>query len=200
MTTIDDLTALYDDVHTIAVAKEQTFLHPVYREIIEASPFCAMATVGRDGTDCTPRGDGPGFVRVVDEHTLEMPDRKGNNRLDSLRNIVEDGRVSLLFLIPTRIDTMRVNGRAVITTDPETLAAHAIDGKPPATVIRITVDAAYLQCGKAVIRSKLWDAEEWAPTDDLPTAGQVFGSFKGVDFDITEFDQAYEPHLRDNLT
>lgn len=200
VTTIDDLTALYDDVHDIAIAKEQSFLHPVYRQIIEASPFCALATVGPDGTDCTPRGDGPGFIRVVDEHTLEMPDRKGNNRLDSLRNIVEDGRVSLLFLIPTRIDTMRVNGRAVITTDPETLASHAIDGKAPACVVRITVDAAYLQCGKAMIRSKLWEPEAWASTDGLPTAGQVFGSFEGVELDISEFDQAYEPALRDSLT
>ena len=91
------------------------FIAPVYQQLIEASPFCAFATVGPEGTDCTPRGYGPGFVRVIDEHTLEMPDRKGNNRLDSLRNIVADGRCSILFLIPNRIDSMRVNGR-----EPET--------------------------------------------------------------------------------
>ena len=198
ITDLDQLLALYGEVPTGAVTKERTSLHPMHQDLIAASPLCAFATVGPDGTDCTPRGDEPGFVRVVDEHTLELPDRKGNNRLDSLRNIVADGRCSLLFVIPHRIDTMRVNGRAIITTDPTTLASHAIDGKAPATVIRITVEAAYLQCGKAMIRSKLWDPSSCPAVDGLPTPGQLSAAFRdGVD--VTEYDAGYEMSLRENL-
>ncbi len=199
VTDVDELAALYGDVPLGAITKEQQSLHPVYQALIEASSFCALASVGPDGTDCTPRGDGPGFVRVVDEHTLELPDRKGNNRLDTLRNIVVDGRVSLLFLIPGRIDTMRVNGRAVITTDPEVLEAHAIDGKAPATVIRITVEAAYLQCGKAMIRSQLWEPDTWPDISGLPTAGQVSATFKDFPVDVEAYDANYEQGLRENL-
>ena len=196
---LDDLLLLYGNVATGAIVKEQSFLHPVFRPLIEAAPFCAFATVGVDGTDCTPRGDGPGFVKVIDEKTLEMPDRKGNNRLDSLRNIIEDGRVSLLFLIPTRIDTMRVNGRAIITTDPDTLDAHALDGKRPATVIRITVEAAYLQCGKAMIRSQMWDPSTWQSTEGLPTPGEVSATFKDYEVDVAAYDATYESDLRQHL-
>lgn len=199
ITTLDGLLALYGDISLGARTKEQTYLAPVYQELIRASPFCALTTVGPTGTDCTPRGDEPGFVRVIDEHTLELPDRRGNNRLDSLRNIVEDGRVSLLFLIPQRIDSMRVNGRAVITTDPDVLASHAIDGKAPATVIRITVEQAYSQCGKALIRSKLWDPDTWRPVDDLPTPGEISNSFKDFEMDVDTYDANYEADLRSKL-
>lgn len=198
VTELDQLLALYSEVPVGAITKERTELHPMHQELIAVSPFCAFASAGPDGTDCTPRGDGPGFVKVIDAHTLELPDRRGNNRLDTLRNIVADGRVSLLFLIPERIDTMRVNGRAIITTDPETLQAHAIDGKPPATVIRITVEAAYLQCGKALIRSQLWDPSSWESTDGLPTPGQLSAAFRdGVDPEA--YDASYEETLRQHL-
>lgn len=199
VTSLDELLSLYGDVSLGARTKEQTVIAPVYREMIEASPFCALTTVGPEGTDCTPRGDTPGFVRVVDEHTLELPDRKGNNRLDSMRNIIADGRVSLLFLIPKRIDSMRVNGRAVITTDPKVLASHAIDGKPPATVLRISVDQAYSQCGKALIRSQLWDPEAWGDVDHLPSPGQISNSFKDFEMDVEDYDKNYESDLRANL-
>lgn len=199
ITTLDDLLPLYGDVSLGARVKEQTHLAPVYQEMIAASPFCTLTTVGPEGTDCTPRGDSPGFVRVIDEHTLELPDRKGNNRLDSLRNIIRDGRVSLLFLIPTRIDSMRVNGRAVITTDPEVLSSHAIDGKAPATVIRITVERAYSQCGKAMIRAKLWQPDAWPSVKGLPTPGEISNSFKDFEMDIEAYDANYENDLRENL-
>lgn len=199
ITTLDDLLPLYGDISLGARTKEQTYLAPVYQDLIAASPFCALTTVGPEGTDCTPRGDEPGFVRVIDEHTLELPDRRGNNRIDSLRNIVKDGRVSLLFLIPTRIDSMRVNGRAVITTDPAVLASHAIDGKAPATVIRITVEQAYSQCGKAMIRSNLWNAEAWESVDGLPTPGEISNSFKDFEMDVATYDANYESDLREKL-
>ncbi len=199
ITSLDDLLPLYGEVSLGAQTKEQNHIAPVYREMIEASPFCVLATVGPDGTDCTPRGDEPGFVRVIDEHTLEIPDRKGNNRLDSLRNILQDGRVSLLFFIPGRIDSTRVNGRAVVTTDPDVLSSHAIDAKAPATVIRVTVDRAYSHCGKAMIRSHLWDPDAWPSTDGLPTPGQISNSFKDFDMDVEAYDANYESDLRQNL-
>ena len=199
ISTLDDLLALYGNISLGAQTKEQTFLAPVYQELIAASPFCALTSVGPNGTDCTPRGGAPGFVRIIDEHTLELADRRGNNRLDTLRNIVEDGRVSLLFLIPHRIDTMRVNGRAVITTDPAVLESHAIDGKAPATVIRISVDRAYTQCGKAMIRSKLWDPDAWASVDGLPTPGEISNSFKDFEMDVAAYDASYEADLTAKL-
>ena len=199
ITSLDQLLPLYGDVALGARTKEQDHLAPVYQEMIAASPFCVLTTVGPEGTDGTPRGDEPGFVRVVDEHTLELPDRKGNNRLDSLRNILRDGRVSLLFLIPGRIDSTRVNGRAVITTDPHVLASHAIDGKAPATVIRITVERVYSHCGKAMIRSNLWNPDDWPSIAGLPTPGQISNSFKDFEMDVEAYDANYERDLRQNL-
>lgn len=198
ITDLDDLLALYGTSPEGAITKEQPVIGEHYRALIEASPFCALATVGKAGLDCTPRGDEPGFVRVIDESTLEMPDRKGNNRLDSLRNILEDSHVALLFLIPGRKETMRVNGRATITVDPETLAAHAVDGKLPATVVRIAVDTAYFQCGKATMRSHLWNSEEWADISTLPSTGALSAAFRdGVD--VEEYDENLDQRLRDDM-
>jgi uncharacterized protein len=198
ITTLDELLALYGRSPEGALTKEQPTIAEAYRALIEASPFCSLATVGPDGLDCTPRGDQPGFVKVVDERTLEMPDRRGNNRLDSLRNIVNDPRVALLFLIPGRNETMRVNGRAVITTDPETLKAHAIEGKAPATVVRIAVETCYFQCGKAPMRSNLWNPDQWADISELPTTGAISASFRdGVD--VVEYDRNLEENLRSSM-
>lgn len=198
ITELDELLALYGKSPEGAITKEQPVLGEHYRALIESSPFCSLATVGPEGLDCTPRGDQPGFVKVVDERTLEMPDRKGNNRLDSLRNIISDPRIALLFLIPGRKETMRVNGRAVITTDAETLQAHTLDGKPPATVVRVTVDTCYFQCGKATMRSHLWDPEGWADIDHLPTTGTISASFRdGVD--VEDYDANLEERLQDDI-
>ena len=198
ITDLDELLALYGKSPEGAITKEQPVIGEHYRALIEASPFCSLATVGPEGLDCTPRGDDPGFVKVIDEHTLEMPDRKGNNRLDSLRNIISDPRVALLFLIPGRKETMRVNGRAAITTDQATLEAHALDGKPPATVVRVTVDTCYFQCGKATMRSHLWDPEGWADIEHLPTTGTISAAFRdGVD--VADYDATLEDRLRDDM-
>ncbi len=195
---LDDLLARYGRSSEGAIAKEQSLIGEHYRSLIEASPFCALATIGPEGLDCTPRGDAPGFVRVIDETTLEMPDRKGNNRLDSLRNIVANPFVALLFLIPGRNETMRVNGQAVIIDDPEAREAHAVDGKTPTTVIRVHVDTAYFQCGKAMMRSNLWAPERWAEISNLPTTGEMSASFRdGVD--AAEYDANAERHLRDTM-
>src|SRR5579884_4275487 len=143
ITTTEQLEALYSDApYGPALIKEVDRITPQYRKLIEASPFVVLATCGPEGLDCSPRGDPAGFVRVVDEHTLLIPDRRGNNRIDSLRNLVRDPRISLLFLIPGVGETMRINGRARICTDPALTESFAINGKVPKCVLVVTVERA----------------------------------------------------------
>src|SRR3954467_1699613 len=169
--TIEQLEAIYgfpNDASTVKVADRVT---PSYRVLIEKSPFAALATCGPEGLDCSPRGDLAGFVRIHDEKTLMMPDRRGNNRCDSLRNIVRDPRVALMFLIPGSGTTLRINGRAHLSTDPELLASFAIDGQAPRSVIVATVEAVYFQCARAVVRSELWNPARHVDPESLPTPG-----------------------------
>ena len=165
-------------------------LTPEYRAYIEACPFVALATGGPEGLDCSPRGDRPGFVQVRDERTLLLPDRRGNNRVDSLRNIVRDPRVGLLFFIPGSGNTLRVNGRAHLSTDPELLASFAMEGKAPRCVVVIAVDAVYFQCSRALMRSELWNPEKHVAPGRLPTPGQILAALTdnrvgGADYDRT---------------
>ncbi|TIO54762.1 MAG: pyridoxamine 5'-phosphate oxidase family protein, partial [Mesorhizobium sp.] len=139
-----------------SVVKELDHVIPEYAAFIEASPFVALATCGPEGLDCSPRGDLAGFVRLLDEKTLMMPDRRGNNRADSLKNIIRDPRVGLLFLVPGSGTTLRVNGRAHITADAELCASFMVDGKPARSITVIAVDAVYFQCARAIVRSELW--------------------------------------------
>src|SRR6516164_3292817 len=173
ITTMDGLDALYDEPFGPSIVKEIDHVNIHYRAFIEAAPFFALATSGPDGMDCSPRGDAPGFVRVLDENTLLIPDRRGNNRIDSLRNILDDPRVALLFLIPGCGETLRVNGRAAISTDPELMQSFIVEGKAPRSVIVVTVENAYYQCPKAIVRSKLWDTATWLDRKTLPTAGKI---------------------------
>jgi hypothetical protein len=174
---LDQLAAVYDAPPLPAsTVKEVARITAHYRQLIEASPFVALATVGPEGLDCSPRGDQPGFVRVLDETTLALPDRRGNNRIDSLRNVIRDPRVALLFLIPGSGTTFRVNGRAVISADPELLAAFAVDGKAPRTVLLVTVETAYFQCARAIVRSHLWDPDRHVDPKDLPTPGEILAA------------------------
>lgn len=180
MTIIDNLEAL-EALYTPAPAATSTVkvsdrITPHYRALIEASPFLALATVGPEGLDCSPRGDQPGFVRVADERTLILPDRRGNNRIDSLRNVVRDPRVALMFLIPGSGTTFRVNGRAVISADPGLLASFAVDGKAPRTCLVVTVVEAYFQCARAIVRSGLWDAETQVDPRSLPSPGAMLAA------------------------
>ncbi|MGB7179866.1 MAG: pyridoxamine 5'-phosphate oxidase family protein [Xanthobacteraceae bacterium] len=172
--TTAELEKLYSDApYGPAVFKEADRITAQYRKLIEATPFAVLATCGPEGLDCSPRGDPPGFVRVADEHTLLIPDRRGNNRIDSLRNLVRDPRVSLLFLIPGVGETMRVNGRAVISTDPKLTESFVFNGKQPKCVLVVTVERAYFQCTKAIIRSKLWDPATRVDRKTLPTPGSI---------------------------
>ncbi len=156
--------------------KEIDHINPQYRAFIEAAPFFVLASVGPEGVDCSPRGDAPGFVRVAGERTLMIPDRRGNNRIDSLRNIVRDPRVSLLFLIPGVGETFRIIGRASISTDPALLEGFVFAGKTPRAVIIVDVERVYFQCSKAIIRSKLWEAETKVDRASLPSNGTILAA------------------------
>jgi PPOX class probable FMN-dependent enzyme len=198
--TIEDLEAIYGAVPPQAKVKEVPYVAPLHREYIDASPFVLVATAGAEGLDCSPRGDPAGFVRVADDgRTMWMPDRRGNNRLDTLRNIVEDGRIALLFLVPGIGITLRVNGTAVLTTDDDLRATFAMDGKLPATVIEITPVTVYTQCPKALIRSSLWDPSRHRSPDELPTPGQILEWITNGDFDGAEYDAAYPERIKQTI-
>lgn len=173
MSTIEELEALYGLPKETSTVKEINWISAEYRALIEASPFAVLATNGPEGLDSSPRGDLPGFVRVEGERTLLLPDRRGNNRVDSLRNIVRDGRVGLLFLIPGSGTTLRVNGRAKLSTDSGLLASFSVKGQASRSVIVITVEAIYFQCARAIVRSALWQPDSRVDPKSLPTPGQI---------------------------
>lgn len=173
-----------------AIEKVSDHLTEPYRRWIEASPFLALATVGDGGLDCSPRGDQGSAVTVVDDRTIHIPDRRGNNRLDSLRNIVLDGRVALLFLVPGATECLRINGTAVLDRDPSLLSSYAVAERQPRSVIVVTIGEVYFQCARAIKRSGLWDPSGHAPPDDLPTAGQMTKAAGASDFDAERYDAA----------
>jgi uncharacterized protein len=174
--TIDQLEAIYGPTNVASTVKVADHVTDLYRPYVEASPFVALATSGPEGLDCSPRGDRPGFVRLLDPHTLVMPDRRGNNRCDSLRNIVRDSRAAFLFLIPGSGNCLRANGRARLSIDPELLADMAVDGKPPRCAIVLSTEAVYFQCARAIVRSRLWDPDAQIEPSALPTAGQILAA------------------------
>ena len=160
ITTMEQLEALYGAKNPNSIVKEIDHLSDGYRKLIEAAPFVAIATGGPDGFDCSPKGDAPGFVRILDDKTLAIPDRPGNNRLDGFRNILRDPRIALLFLIPGVGETFRVNGRASISIDPELMQSFAVNGKLPRSVLIVHIETAFFHCSKAIVRSKLWDPSD----------------------------------------
>lgn len=202
ITTLAELEALYGQVNPVAIMKELDHISADYAKFIESSPFMILATVGADGVDCSPRGDPAGFVRVLDRHTVAIPDRRGNNRLDSLKNIVGDSRVALLFLIPGIGETMRINGRAVISTDMALRESFAMEGKVPQTVILVTAERVYPQCQKALARSKLWDPSRHLERKALPTVGQMMQAIaekQSSSFDGKAYDDAYPERLKQTM-
>lgn len=194
---VEELESLYGEPVQTSLDKEVQVVTPLHRRYIEASPFVLVATSGAGGLDCSPRGDPAGFVRVSDDgRTLWLPDRRGNNRLDTLRNIVEDGRIALLFLVPGVDVTLRVNGTAVLDTDEQLREGFAIQGKLPATVISVTPTAVYTQCPKALIRSHLWDPALHRDPKDLPTPGEILSWITDGEFDGAAHDAAYPERVR----
>ena len=197
--TTEQLEAIYGETGDASMVKVADRVTPLYRVLIEKSPFAALATSGPEGLDCSPRGDLPGFVRIHDEKTLMMPDRRGNNRVDSLRNIVRDPRIAPLFLIPGSGSTLRVNGRAEVSAAPDLLASFKIDGKAPRTVIVMTVDEIYFQCARAIVRSDLWNPDKRVDPRSLPTPGQILASMSGDKVGGESYDREWPERARNSM-
>jgi uncharacterized protein len=195
----EELDALYGEPVPTSLTKELDHLTPLHARYVEASPFVLVASSGPGGIDCSPRGDPAGFVRVVDERTLMLPDRRGNNRLDTLRNLVVDPRIGLLFLVPGIGVTLRVNGTAVLTTDRELREGFAMQGKLPTTVIVVTTTSVYTQCPKALIRSHLWDADRHRDPSELPSVGQIMEYITAGEFDGATYDASYPDRVRQTI-
>ena len=199
ITTLEQLDALYGAPVPAALAKEIDYISEHYRAFIEKAPFVVVATVGPEGLDCSPRGDPPGFVRVQDRKTVLVPDRRGNNRVDGLRNIVRDPRISLLFLIPSIGTTVRINGTAELSTEPELCASFAMQGKPPKCVLVVTADRVYFQCPKALVRSRLWSKEAQISPSALPSTGEILQAITQGGIDGGAYDQAYPQRLKETI-
>ena len=183
------LKALYGEANPISITKEVDHLHPHYAAFVRAAPFAVLATVAPEGLDASPRGEQPGFVEIEDERTLLLPDRRGNNRADSLLNILADPRVALLFLVPGVDETLRVNGRAVISVDPALRQRFVMGGKPARSVLIIRVETVYFQCARALLRSGLWDAARHVPRSALPSTGTMVADFARAHVDAGEYDR-----------
>jgi hypothetical protein len=199
ITTIAELDELYGQPVGAAVAKEIDHISEHYRAFIEKAPFVVMATSGSGGLDCSPRGDPAGFVRVLDAKRVLIPDRRGNNRIDSLRNLIEDPRVSLLFLIPGVSETLRINGRARIIVDEELAASFAINERVPKVLLEVTADRVYFQCAKALVRSRLWASEAQLPRSALPSTGQILEEITNKAIDAAEHDRAYPERIKQTI-
>jgi len=199
ITTVEELEAIYGQPAEPSIVKEAHYITPHYRALIEASPFAVLATSGPEGLDCSPRGDRPGFVRVVDDKTLMMPDRRGNNRVDSLRNIVRDPRIALLFMIPGSGTTLRVNGLAHLTTDADVLASFAMEGNHPRSAIVIEVESIYFQCARAIVRSELWNPEKHVDPQTLPSPGQILAALSSDRIGGEEYDRTWPARAKKSL-
>ncbi|MDV7143805.1 pyridoxamine 5'-phosphate oxidase family protein [Tropicimonas sp. TH_r6] len=196
ITDLDTLDQIYGPAIPSSVDKVVDHITPLYRQWIEAARFAILTTVGPEGTDASPRGDVEPVLRVADPGTLLLPDWRGNNRIDSLRNIVRDPRVSLLFLVPGCNNVVRVNGRAIVTADPDMLDSFDQNGQHPRTVIVISVEEAYFQCAKALMRSRLWSRGD--ESDSVPTAG-AFIRARDDGFDAEGYDTGYADYARDRM-
>jgi uncharacterized protein len=184
----DALRSTLGEPSDLVKSKVTDRLNDLTRQFVERSPFLCLATSAADGTcDVSPRGDPAGFVRILDERTLLLPDRPGNRLADSLRNVLGNPNVGLLFIVPGVTDTLRVNGRASIVDDPELLEPCAVEGKAPKLALRIEIDQVFTHCSKAFLRARLWDPESFVPRDELPSPGELLCSV-GADVDADTYD------------
>ncbi len=191
VSSIEELERIYGATGETSTAKVADRITPYYRAYIDAAPFAALATSGPEGLDCSPRGELGGLVRIHDERTLMMPDRRGNNRIDSLRNIVRDPRVSLMFLIPGHGNAIRVNGRGAINVDADLCNSFAINGKAPRSVIVLDVQEIYFQCARALIRSELWNPARHVDPKSLPTPGDILLEMSEGRVGGTQYDEEW---------
>jgi hypothetical protein len=197
--TMEELEALYGTPSAPSLRKVARHITADYARIIEAAPFCALATVGPEGMDCSPRGDAHGLVRIADETTLLMPDRRGNNRIDSLRNIIRDPRVALMFLIPGSGNALRINGQAHLTADAAMLESFAVEGAKPRSVTVITVQEVYFQCARAIMRAGLWEAASQARAEGLPMPGQILAGMTAGEVGGEAYDREWPERARTTM-
>ena len=198
ITSIDALRQHYGVPGHAAMNKETPRINDAYRQLLEAAPFFTLASVGPDGLDCSPRGDTEGLIKILDAQTIAIPDRRGNNRLDTLENIVRDGRVALLFLIPGCDEALRINGTAIITADPDLLAQLAKQDRVPASAIIVTIQTMYFQCARAIRRAGLWAPESHCDRDALPSAGDLLRSVD-PDFDGEVYDKDLQERQKQTM-
>lgn len=196
---LEDLHALYGTPKAPSMRKVADRITPDYRKWIEASPICALATVGPEGVDASPRGDQDQVVFELDEKTLAMPDRRGNDRIDSLRNIVKDGRVALMLMVPKSNTVIRVNGRAVVTADTALLERFSVKGAAPRSVILITIEEMYFQCARAMMRAEVWIPESWGEVAHLPTPGQILASMTDNEVGGEAYDKAWPERAKSSM-
>jgi len=199
---IDDLASLeglFDVVGEVSIKKEVSYLHSAYQAMISASPFALLATAGPDGLDISPRGDPPGFIHIQDEHTLLLPERRGNNRIDSLRNLISDPRVALFFLIPGVGETLRVNGRARISIAPALLQRFPMQGKLPKCILEISVETVFFQCARAIQRSKIWEGLPDEVRKTVPTPGAIIEALTESAIDGAKYDQELPARQKSTL-
>jgi PPOX class probable FMN-dependent enzyme len=198
--TRDQLDGVYGDIVPGAALKETDFITPPGRAIIEASPFLILATASADGIDCSPKGDAPGFVQIADEKTLLIPDRPGNNRIDGMKNIIDNPKVGIIFMVPGVNETYRVNGAGHISVDPDLLARFEVRGKPPRAVMVIKVEQAFYHCPKAFVRSGLWAAGAEGRPEGLPTGG-TFAAYRESEDDAfaKKYDEEYAVRMPKQL-
>jgi PPOX class probable FMN-dependent enzyme len=198
ITDLASLEALFGPVAAPSIAKETDYLHPLYARWIENARFALLATSGPDGVDVSPRGDAGSLVRIADDHTLLLPERRGNNRIDSLRNLISNPRVGLLFLIPGVGETLRVRGCAEVCVDPELLESFAVEGKRPICVVRVSVEKVFFQCARSILRSRLWHREEH-DTANVPTPGTILAALTQGGIDGQSYDSALPKRQRESL-
>jgi uncharacterized protein len=198
VTDLAALEALFGAVAAPSLAKETDSLHPVYARWLAQARFALLATNGAQGLDVSPRGDAGPIVRIVDEQTLLLPERRGNNRIDSLRNLVADPRIGLLFMIPGVGETLRVRGRAQISVEPELLASFEHEGKRPICVLRIAVDKVFFQCARSILRSRLWHPQEH-DTAGVPSPGTMLAALTRGQIDGGAYDSALPQRQRESL-
>ena len=196
ISSVEELEALYGQPHEGALRKVKTELTPLYRKWVEASRFLILTTVGPEGTDASPRGDVDPVVRVIDANTLWLPDWRGNNRADSLKNLVRDGRVSLMFMVPGSNNVVRVNGTAILTAEPTVTDSFEQNGKHPRSVIVISIQEVYFQCAKALMRSRLWTSED--ESGHVPTAGQFLAEIDET-VDARRYDADYPEYAEERM-
>ena len=194
-----ELDRMYPQPSAPSLRKVTHVLTVAYRRIVEASPFVAVATCGADGIDCSPRGDSAGFVRVADEQTLLLPERRGNNRIDSLCNLVFDPRIALLFLVPGLQETLRVNGHAAVSRNRELCDSFEVNGNAPRVVIVVRIESVYFQCGRAILRSQLWNPSLFRNAEDLPTAGTMLAEATEGEEGGPTYDAALPERMRTTL-